>query len=425
MTDLVVGPIKSLIRIYAQVRKELIQVRRRPGAFFSLVLGPFIIMALFGLGYTGVNRALDTAIVIPQGLSLPSDPAYYQNLVGPAVNVKYVSQTPDQPLADLAAQKLDFVIAAPADATTKFQSGQQATIQVSINSVDPVAANYAGFIAQVMNQKVNEEIIKQAVTQGQGYAIAGSLGQAAQIPPEVVAAPTTVTVNNVAPSQPSVIGFAAPAALALMLQHMAVTLTALSFVRERLSGAMEMFRVSPVNSLELVLGKYLGLGLVSAVIAAISGALLVTVLGVPMLGSPLARRRRHCADRALEPGSRADHLGHLRLRAPGRSARPAAAARIGLLQRLRAAGQPVPAGRPVPRLSAPGHARDPAAAGLHAARRHDRVLAARRAGPADAYLPVRYRHPSATAVEERFRERACAADASGSDFSARHSRSTA
>jgi ABC-2 type transport system permease protein len=70
-----------------------------------------------------------------------------------------------------------------------------------------------------------------------------------------------------------------------MLQHMAVTLTALSFVRERTSGALELLRVSPVNSLELVLGKYIGLGLVSTIIAAISVALLVFGLGVPMLGS--------------------------------------------------------------------------------------------------------------------------------------------
>src|SRR4051812_44977594 len=169
MREIIVGPGKSAIRILAQVRKELIQVRRRPGAFFSLVLGPFVIMALFGLGYTGVNRALETAIVIPAGVNLPADPSYYQNLIGPAVNVRYISQTADQPMADLAAQKLDFVVAAPADATSKFQSGQQATIDVSINSVDPVASNYAGFIASVLNQKVNEEIIKQAVQQGQSY----------------------------------------------------------------------------------------------------------------------------------------------------------------------------------------------------------------------------------------------------------------
>jgi len=101
----------------------------------------------------------------------------------------------------------------------------------------------------------------------------------------VIAAPTVAQVVNVAPSSPDVVSFAAPAAFALMLQHMAVTLTALSFVRERLSGAMELFRVSPVNSLELVLGKYLGLGLVSAVIAVITSVLLVGVLGVPLLGN--------------------------------------------------------------------------------------------------------------------------------------------
>jgi ABC-2 type transport system permease protein len=286
MRELFVGPGKSVIRILAQIRKELIQVRRRPGAFFSLVLGPFLIMALFGLGYTGTRRALDTAIVVPAGMSLPTDPGYYQNLAGPSLNIKEVVNSPEQPLADLAAQKLDLVVAAPGDAVTRFQSGQQATIKVSINSVDPVAAAYGTFVAQVLNQHINEEIIKQAVAQGRSFALTSDLEQAAKIPPEVVAAPTTVEVDNIAPSTPSVVGFAAPAALALMLQHMAVTLTALSFVRERLSGAMEMFRISPVTSFELVLGKYLGLGLVSAVIAAISAVLLVTVLNVPLLGSP-------------------------------------------------------------------------------------------------------------------------------------------
>ena len=86
-----------------------------------------------------------------------------------------------------------------------------------------------------------------------------------------MAQPTVATVVNIAPSEPTVVSFAAPAALALLLQHMAVTLTALSFVRERMSGAMELLRISPVNSLELVLGKYLGLGLVSAVIAGVTG----------------------------------------------------------------------------------------------------------------------------------------------------------
>jgi ABC-2 type transport system permease protein len=285
MRDLLVGPFKSSIRLLAQVRKELIQVRRRPGAFFSLVLGPFLIMAVFGLGYTGVHRALDTVIVIPGDLPLPTEVEFYQNLVGGGLNVKEVTNDADAATAALAANELDLVVVAPADAAAKFRAGQQAKIEIYLNEIDPVATAYSDFLAGVVTQRVNEEIIKIAVSEGQSFALSAAPGDYTEIPPEVVAKPTTVEVHNLAPSTPSVVSFAAPAAFALMLQHMAVTLTALSFVRERLGGAMELFRVSPVNSLELVLGKYLGLGLVSAVIAVVTSLLMVAVLGVPLLGS--------------------------------------------------------------------------------------------------------------------------------------------
>jgi ABC-2 type transport system permease protein len=286
VTELLVGPFKSLIRVSAQVRKELIQVRRRPGAFFSLVLGPFLIMAVFGLGYTGIHRPLDAVIVIPADLSLPHEAAFYQDIVGATVTVHEIATDPTAARAALAADELDLVVIAPADAMQKFRAGQQAQIEIDINEVDPVASGYADFLANVITQRVNEEIIKQAVAESQSYAISQGVDNVAQIPPEVVAQPTVANVVNVAPSAPSVVSFAAPAAFALMLQHMAVTLTALSFVRERLSGALELLRVSPVNSVELVIGKYLGLGLVSAVIAIVTSLLLVGVLGVPMLGNP-------------------------------------------------------------------------------------------------------------------------------------------
>jgi ABC-2 type transport system permease protein len=285
MRDLLVGPFKSVIRITAQVRKELIQVRRRPGAFFSLVLGPFAIMAVFGLGYTGVHRPLDTVIVLPSDLAIQRDAQFYQDIVGAALNIKEVTTDSQAAMDELMAQRLDLVVVAPTDAAAQFRAGKQANLDIYVNSVDPVAVAYSDFLASVVNQRVNEEIIRQAVTQGQNYAVAGTAGEFQEIPPEVVARPTTIQTHNIAPSSPSVVSYAAPAAFALMLQHMAVTLTALSFVRERLSGTMELFRISPINSLELVIGKYLGLGLVSAIIAVITSVLLVTVLGVPLLGN--------------------------------------------------------------------------------------------------------------------------------------------
>ena len=69
---------KMLTRILAIVGKELVSVVRRPGALLSLVLGPFLIMALFGVGYSGFRRPLDTIVVIPANTGLSTDPKTYQ-----------------------------------------------------------------------------------------------------------------------------------------------------------------------------------------------------------------------------------------------------------------------------------------------------------------------------------------------------------
>ena len=122
-------------------------------------------------------------------------------------------------------------------------------IAIEFNELDPVRDNYARFIAFRQVQELNRAIIETAVGQGQQYLIQAPVhSRPSQIPPQVVAAPTRAEPRNLAPVQPTVVAFFAPAVLALVLQHMAVTLTALSLVRERLSGAMDIFRVAPVRS---------------------------------------------------------------------------------------------------------------------------------------------------------------------------------
>jgi ABC-2 type transport system permease protein len=57
----------------------------------------------------------------------------------------------------------------------------------------------------------------------------------------------------------------------------------LSVVRDRRSGAMELFRVSPLAAAEMLVGKYLSYFLFAGVLAAILTAILVYLLKVPML----------------------------------------------------------------------------------------------------------------------------------------------
>jgi ABC-2 type transport system permease protein len=287
-----VGIIKGLSRLLAQVRKELIQVRRRPGAFISLVLGPFLVMAIFGLGYTGVRSPIQTIIVLPAGgegvaEELPREAQFYQQMAGPALRIVDLTDDENWARTRLGAGQVSAIVILPADATQRIRAGERAQIEVVVNEVDPVNVAYTGFVADIISSQINREILTRLIREGESYSVTQLDGEPLAVPPEVIAAPTEMTVTNVASIQPQVVTFFGPAVLALVLQHMAVTLTALSFVRERMSGVMEVFKVSPVTSVELVLGKYLGLGVVGALVATITTLLLILVLGVPMLGSPL------------------------------------------------------------------------------------------------------------------------------------------
>ena len=277
--------LKSATRITAFIGKEMRELIRRPGALLSLLFGPLIIMAVFGVGYTGTRRPMDTVLVIPPETELTRDVAYYNEIARGRVNVVEVSDDAEAARARLERQEIGLVVIAPSDAVTRLLAGEQSVVRAEWNQVDPVADNLARFIVNTLVAEINREITEQAATRGIAY-IERETGQEApvEIPPEVLAAPTRAEIVNVAPSEPGVLRYFGPAVFALVLQHLAVTVTALSIVRERLSGAVELFRVAPVSALEVLLGKYVAFGILCVLIGFLVAALMLQLLGLPLLG---------------------------------------------------------------------------------------------------------------------------------------------
>jgi ABC-2 type transport system permease protein len=280
----VIALLQTITRLLAFVSKELIEVVRRPGALISLILGPFLIMAIFGAGYNGYRRPLETIIVVPPQSGLPNDVGTYQD-VAVGMHIRSVDPEPTAALQQLRDRAIDTVIVVPPDIEQHFRAGQQSVIQVHINVTDPVQQAYADVLAARLASDVNARIIKEAASRGEQYALTNGT-QTGQIPPDVIASPTRAQVTNEAPIAPGVLSFYGPAVLALILQHLAVTLVALSLVRERTSGVIELFRVSPVSTTEVIVGKVLAFGVLAGVISTITVVLLVRVLGVPLLGNP-------------------------------------------------------------------------------------------------------------------------------------------
>ena len=275
----------SVVRMASFTGKELREVLRRPGVVLSLILGPFLVMFLFGLGYSGYRAPFATEIVVPVGSDFSRSAESYESLAPGRLEVTRVSEDRAAAEQRLRDGEMDLLVIVPQDSEKELRAGRQTTIRVAWNQVDPVYDQLATLATSILVSSLNAEIVERAAGEGIDFA-EGELGPAAtNIPPEVIARPTTAETENVAPSQPQVLNFFGPAVFALVIQHLAITLTALSMVRERLSGQMDRFRVAPVTSMELLVGKYVAYAALSLVVSGIVGALLVGVLGVPLLGS--------------------------------------------------------------------------------------------------------------------------------------------
>jgi ABC-2 type transport system permease protein len=272
-------------RILAFVGKELIEVVRRPGALFSLVLGPFLIMALFGLGYDGQLSPFRAMLVVDPSSGMSTNLADYASFHAPGAELVGVVTDPATARQALREGAIDVAIFAPSDVLANFKVGRQSVIRVEYDLVSPALANYADVLAEQLGFAVNRQIIQYAVEQG--LTEAGKLGQSTTIPAAVVASPTRVESANLAPTRPTLTSYFGPAVLALILQHMAVTLTALSLVRERHTGVFDVLRVSPVSAFEILLGKMVAFGVLGVVVAAAVLGLMATALGVPFFGDPV------------------------------------------------------------------------------------------------------------------------------------------
>lgn len=105
------------------------------------------------------------------------------------------------------------------------------------------------------------------------------------VSPEVVLAPLAIDAQYTANIRPDFITFFAPAILALLLQHVAVSLGALAIVRERLNGTFDLYTIAPISIARLLAGKYIAYVLFTLAIALVLLLVLLFGMRVPLFGS--------------------------------------------------------------------------------------------------------------------------------------------
>lgn len=388
---------RSLVRMSAFLGKEITEIMRQPRLILTLLLGPFLILLLFGVGYRNQARSLRLLFVAdPQG-PVAAQIRDYASSLGP--QLIFVGITADAAEAEerLRHGEADAVVLTPDDIYSLLRNSQRVTFTLLHDEIDPLRVDYIRAFGQVYVDEINRRVLQSATAAGQSNATTfqedlaaartttaairealqqnelaqaradlarldrvltmveraagqtlgllegaqgafgagqGALDTAAiyanlaearsivdalaqipeqlegysaqieqlalvdgnlaalqdllvefrQISPAVMVSPFRSDTRGVAAVQPTMPEYFAPAVIVLLLQHLAVTFAALSIVRERRSGVMELFRVSPLSALETIVGKYLSYLAFGGVLAVGLTALVILALRVPMLG---------------------------------------------------------------------------------------------------------------------------------------------
>lgn len=269
---------RTIVRTGAFLRAEVFESLRQPRLILTLVLGPFLILLLFGVGYHNAPRQLRTIFVAKPGSEVANDIQQLAPDLGPDLIFKGVTGDQASAMEYLKKGEVDLVAVAPDQAQAAIRSNQQATFTLYHNEIDPIQMDYIKYFGQVYVDAVNRRLLTQALEQG-------TAGVQLKVDPQALLDPFRVETKDIASVQPTLTQFYAPAVLALLLQHIAITFAALSIVRERQLGTIELFRVSPLSASETLVGKYLSYLLFGGLLAGILTILLIYGLGVPMQGS--------------------------------------------------------------------------------------------------------------------------------------------
>ncbi|MHB1295080.1 MAG: ABC transporter permease [Anaerolineae bacterium] len=383
-----------VIRVLAFLRKENVEILRQPRFVALLILGPFLILLLFGIGFSNEAQPLRTLFVVSEGSPMRQEIEQYATTLGAQLVYAGITGSEAEARSLLQRGNIDVYVLVPENAYQTIRGGERATFTLYHHEIDPFQSDYILAFGQIYVDEVNRRVLREAtVTEVRDAAAlqqetrdaresAGALRQAIQdrdtlgairhagdlerrlgslekslqanaqvlvvlqalssdgtnaseddplsivlelsetsrsltepgitdsqtalervakietdlgrletslsrfenVNPDVVVSPFASETRSVAPVELTLTGFYAPAVIVLLLQHLCVTIAGLSIVRERRTGTMELFHVSPLVSLEILLGKYLSYILFSAVLAVVLTALVVYILGVPMLG---------------------------------------------------------------------------------------------------------------------------------------------
>lgn len=258
--------VKVMHRIIAILKKEFLQMGRDRMTLGLIFMIPLVQLLLFGFAIQTEVKHIPT-VVFDQSLSAESRDLLNSFTASGYFDIQYVVDEYGQVNQMIDSGKAKVGIIFPPDFAAQVHRGASAQVQVLVDASDNMVANQAIAIANSIGLLKSQEVLAQKVKLSN--------------PPYDIRVRPWYNPDGITAY------YMVPAILGVVVTMTMVLLTAMGIVRERERGTLEQLMVTPIKSIELMVGKilpYIVLGYLQITVALIIG---VTVFGVPIRGSLL------------------------------------------------------------------------------------------------------------------------------------------
>lgn len=155
-------------RIVGFVMKELLTVLRQPRLILTLIVGPFLILLIFGIGYRDSSPALRTTIVLSNDqAALAADLDDLSDSFGSSIDLIETTNDVDAARTQLDNGDIDLVIIAPEEALAALDEGRRANFTILHSEVDPVLRSSITLLAKLSVDEINRRVLATLISDAQ------------------------------------------------------------------------------------------------------------------------------------------------------------------------------------------------------------------------------------------------------------------
>lgn len=254
----------SLQRMVAYLWREALELRRDPVRATLALGGSILLMFVIGFGISMDVEDLRFAVLDRDQTTLSRD--YALQLSGSRYFIERPAIVDYEDLdRRMRSGELSLAIEIPHGFMRDVLAGRNVQIGAWVDGAMPTRAETVNGYVQGMHQTW---LVQQLAERGIAMPASASVQTRFRYNPDVKSLPAMV-----------------PAVIPILLLMLPAMLTALAVVREKETGSINNFYVTPVTRSEFLLGKqlpYVGLAMINFLLMSLLG---VTVFGVPVTGS--------------------------------------------------------------------------------------------------------------------------------------------